>query len=121
MSPGQSTLLTHNLKQTTVYWGNPQNDGFGGRTFDDPVEVDVRWEERQELFIDTNGQEVRSQAVVYIAQDVDMGGYLYLGDLDDPSSAEEDDPLTVSGAYEIRGFQKIPDIKAGQFLRKIWL
>jgi len=121
MSPGQSALLTDKLRQTTVYWGNPQNDGAGGRTFDEPVELSVRWEQRQELFVDANGQESTSKAVVYVDRDVDIGGYLYLGDLDDLSSTEEGDPLTVDGAYEIRSFKKLPDIKADRFLRKVWL
>ena len=121
MSPSRSTLLTDKLRQTAVYWGNPQSDGTGGRTFDDPVELSVRWEQRQELFIDVGGQEVTSQAVVYVDQDVDIGGYLYLGDLDDLSSAEEASPLTVDGAYEIRGLKKLPDIKASRFMRKAWL
>lgn len=121
MSPGRSTLLTHNLKQTAVYWANPQSDGSGGRTFDDPIEVSVRWEDRQELFIDANGQEKTSRAVVHLAQDVDLGGYLYLATLADLSSAEEGDPLEVSGAREIRGYAKIPNMKVDAYLRKVWL
>lgn len=118
---GRSNLLTHALKQTAVYWANPRSDGTGGRTFDEAAEINVRWEEKQELFIDRSGQEVRSQAVVFVGQDVDMGGYLYLGRLADLSSAEEDDPLSIATAYEIRGTQKIPSIKAMCFMRKIWL
>ena len=123
MSPGRSTLLTDKLRQTAVYWGDPQSDGAGGRTFGSayPVELSIRWEERQELFVDASGQETMSQAVVYLDQDIDIGGYLDLGDLDDLSSAEESDPLTVGGAYEIRNFKKLPDIKADRFLRKVWL
>jgi len=113
--------LTDKLKQTAVYWANPQNDGFGGRTFDDPVEISVRWEDRQELFVDVSGQEARSRAIVYLNQDVDMGAYLYLGNLADLSSAEEGDPLIVGSAYEIRGFKKIPDIRAERSLRRVWL
>lgn len=122
MSPGRSTLLRHNLRQTAVYWANPQSDGFGGRTFDDPIEVSVRWEDRQELFINASGQEETSKAVVHLAQDVDLGGYLYLGTLADLSSAEEGDPFASGVAsYEIRGFRKIPDIRAERSLRKVWL
>jgi len=122
MSPGRSTLLKHNLRQTAVYWANPQNDGFGGKTFDDPIEISVRWEDRQELFIDANGQEKTSQAVVYLAQDIDLGGYLYLGTLVGLSSAEEGDPLASGVAsYEIRGFRKVPDIRGERFSRKVWL
>lgn len=113
--------LSKKLNQTAVYWGNPVNDGQGGRTFDDPVEIAVRWEQKQELFIDAAGQEARSSAVVYLAQDVVLGGFLYLGTLDDISSAEEADPMIVSNAYAIRNFQSIGNVKATTFLRRAWL
>lgn len=123
MSPSRSTLLTDKLRQTAVYWGDPQSDGAGGRTFGSayPIELSIRWEQRQELFIDASGQESTSKAVVYVDQDVDIGGYLYLGGLDDLSSAEEANPLTVDGTYEIRGLKKLPDIRADRFMRKAWL
>ena len=37
--------------ETAVYWGNPQNDGYGGFTFDTPVEIKCRWEEKSEVDI----------------------------------------------------------------------
>lgn len=121
MSPSKSKRFTNALKQTAVYWGAPVSDGQGGRTFADAVELDVRWEERHDLFIDPQGQEKQSSAVVFVDQDVDIGGYLFLGDLDDLGSAEEDDPMIVSGAYEIRQFDKTPDLKGTSFLRRAWL
>ena len=121
MSASKTKRFTNALKQTAVYWGSPVSDGQGGRTFADAVEVDVRWEERQELFIDPQGQEKQSSAVVFIGQDVVVGAYLFLGDLDDLGSAEEGDPLNVDGAYEIRQRTKIPDHRGIEFLRKAWL
>ena len=115
-----SRYITKNFKQTIVYWGNPQPDGFGGFSFDDPVEIKGRWEDRQELFIDAQGNEIRSQAVVYLAQDVDLGGYLYLGDLDDFSSSAPE-PTDSTKAKEIRALRKIPNLKCTAFLRKVWL
>ena len=114
-------MLANQLKQTAVHWGNPSSDGFGGRTFDDAVELDVRWQDRQELFVDAQGREQTSRAVVYVATDLSVGGYLYLGELADLSSAEEGDPLTVATAYEIRAISKTPDIGADRFARKVWL
>jgi len=113
-------ILTKNLKQTGVYWGNPAPDGWGGNTFDEAVEIDCRWEDRQELFIDKEGNQVLSQAVVFTGQDVDLGGYLYLGDLDDLDS-DYSDPKIIDGAREIRAFQKVPDIKGTRYQRKVWL
>jgi len=115
MSPSRSSNFTRNLKQTATYWGNPVSDGYGGRNFDAPVEIDVRWEDKQELFTDTSGQEKLSRAVVFVGEDVQVGGYLFLG------SSSAGNPLDVSGAYEIKQFSKIPDLKAENFLRKIWL
>lgn len=114
-------------KQTAVYWGGPVNDGYGGRTFDDAVELSpadrngVRWEQREELFIDASGEERRSQAVVYVAQDVETGGYLYLGELADLDSEELSDPLALDDAYEVRSFKKVPNMAGDKWMRKAWL
>jgi hypothetical protein len=109
------------LKQTAVYWANPQSDGATGRTFDDPVEIPVRWEDRQELFLDDKGQERMSRATVIVDRDVARGGWLYLGDLDDLSSGEEADPLSVDEAHEIRQFTKTPDRSGTSFFRTAML
>lgn len=109
------------LKQTAVYWANPVSDGIGGRTFADPVEISVRWEDKNEMFISTTGQESRSMAIVYAAIDLVEGGYLYLGTLDDLSSGEELNPLSIDNAHAILGIHKIPNIKANVFLRKAWM
>lgn len=114
-------FLTRSLNQIVVYWGNPQPDGFGGHSYDDPVEIDARWQHKQELYTDSTGQEVKSAAIVYAGQDVDIDGYLFLGDLADLSSAEEGDPQTVDGAYRVGAFGKSPSLKATAFERKIWL
>lgn len=117
----RSTMLANQLNQVAVYWSNPQSDGYGGRTFDDAVEIAVRWADRQEMFVDTQAREQLSRAVVHTATDLAIGGYLYLGTLAGLSSAEEGDPLSVSSAYEIRAFKKTPNIRADQFARKAWL
>jgi len=121
MSPHKSKRFTNALNQTVVYWGNPQSDGSGGRSFDAAVDISVRWEDRQELFIDAAGQEQQSRAVIVLSQDVDHGGYLYLGDLNDLDSGEIADPLTVSGAYEIRHFTKSPDRQGISYFRRAML
>ena len=115
-----SRLLTKSLKQTCVYWGSPATIGYGGYSFSEPVELACRWEARQELFINAQGKEERSQAVVYLSQDVDLGGYLYLGEIDDFDSSAPD-PQNVAGVKEIKSLKKIPNMKATAFLRKVWL
>jgi len=114
-----SNFLTRNLKQTAVYWGNPVSNGYGGWTLDSPVEISVRWEDRNELFTSPDGREEVSSAIIYTAQDVDIGGYLFLGELTDLSSSQlysdEDD------SFKIRQFSKSPNQRVSGFARKAFL
>lgn len=91
---------------TATYWGNPTPDGSGGSSFDTPVTLSVRWEERIEETVDENGEVFVSSARVYLdGTDVDLGGYLYLG------TSVVADPTDVEGAYRIRNYSKIPTLK----------
>ena len=113
------SILTRKLNQTVVYWGNPSQRGDGGFDFDDPVELDGRWEFKQEKFVDSIGEERISLSVVYFDQDVDIGGYLFLGELADLDSDE--DPETQDGAQRIMQFLSTPNISNTESVRKVWL
>lgn len=121
MSPGRSKRITNSLKQKAVYWASPASDGMTGRTFDTAVELSVRWEERGELFVDSTGQERTSRAVIFVSQDVDLGGYLYLGTFASLDSGEAVDPFELDEAYEILQFAKVPDRSGIVFVRTVWL
>lgn len=130
---GIENFIERACEQVCVYWGSPENDGYGGRTFDDPVEVNCRWEDKKELFKDDEGNETLSNSVVYVNQDLDQEGYLYLGDFDDLIDLDSGDsadssgtvatlsPLDIEGAYIIKKFNKLPGIKGTTFVRKIYL
>jgi hypothetical protein len=75
----------------------------------------VRWEDKVEQFRDKSGQETVSRSKVFLAQDVSMDGYLFLGD----SSVA--DPRDVPGANEIRALSKIPDLRSATALRVAYL
>ena len=113
--------LTKHHKQKCVYWGSPTNDGWGGRTYGDPVELDCRWEDKREKFTNMKGEEHVSSAVVYLGQDVVVNGYLYLGTLASLSSAEEGNPEAVTGTYLVQAYGKIPNIKGTDYERTAWL
>ena len=130
---GISSLLTRNCKQTCVYWGNPVNDGEGGFTFDNPVELLCRWEGKVQVIKDDDakGGEIECVAIVYLLQDVDEQGYLYLGTLDDLEAAEDSsenssggwyNPQAVDGAYKIKQFEKMPALgSTTTFVRRAYL
>jgi len=115
-------FLAESFNQKAVYWGSPSTDGFGKLSFADAIEIDVRWEERQELFLSATGKEEVSRAVVYSAsQDFENDGYLFLGELTDIDSGDLDTPQNVTNAYPIRGYYKKPDIGGNVYFRKVWL
>jgi hypothetical protein len=115
-------FIIRTCTQTAVYWGTPVNDGQGGKTFADPVEIYCRWEEIMQIVSDSKGNEITSRALVYLTQDVDEDGMLYLGTLDDLDSAQEADPMGTQGAYTIKRFEKLPALgSTTEFLRKAYL
>lgn len=108
--------------QTAVYWGSPQDDGFGGFTFADPVEIPCRWEDKTQIVANMDGQETTSDTEVLVTQDLDYNGYLFLGTLTDLDSDQFDNPMLVSGAKPIISKSKIPMIKSTDaFVRKVYL
>ena len=125
---GIANVITQRCTQKAVYWGNPVNDGQGGFTFDDPVEIACRWENIEQEVSDAKGTMITSRALVFLTQDVDEEGYLYLGTLEDvydltgdSSSGGVDNPKDVIGAYIIKRFQKTPSLNGKEYLRKAYL
>lgn len=114
-------MITANCNQTAVYWGSPTADGYGGFTFDDAVEISCRWEDKIGVFTNNRGEQVFSKAEVYVLQDLDENGYLYLGELDDLSS-NPDDPMAEDNTYIIKRFDKSPRLgSTTEFIRKAYL
>lgn len=106
--------------QTAVYWGAPTHDGYGD-DFPDPIEISVRWEDQNELIRTENGEQVVTRAKVLVNRNVEVGGYLFLGTLDDLSS-DPSNPLEEKAAYAIVRFDKIPMIKkTDEFVRIVYL
>lgn len=103
------------LKQTATYWANPSNDGFNNYTFDSPAQVNVRWEDHQEKVVDENGIEIISKAKVFVDQDMESKEWLMLG------TSSEVNPQSEETAFEIIKFEKVPSLKADEFVRVVYL
>jgi hypothetical protein len=108
------SFTTRNLKQTCTFWAC-DSDGYGGFVYSAPVQIRCRWEERGELFRSVTGEELVSKAVVFVAEDVSIGGYLYLGDSDAL------DPTTLAGADRIQRFNRITSLSSMQLMRVAYL
>ena len=114
-------FMTSKLNQTAVVWPTPTKDVFGKLSYGTPVEISVRWEYKRELFLNAEGKEELSMAVVWTERDMTLEEYLYLGNLSDLSTAEKADPQLEDQAFPIKAYSKIPNVNATDFERKVWL
>lgn len=125
-------FITGKLNQTAVYWGNPQENGYGGKTYDDPVEIKCRWEDMTQIVTSANGEEFISRAEVYTDTDLNEDGLLYLGDMEDllSSEGESSGELVIGDLSNelqrsinlIRRWEKIPSLNNPTvFIRKAFL
>lgn len=108
-------LLRH-LNRTGTYWSTVP-DGFGGYTFSPPQEMKCRWEALAELFFSSfTGKEEVSRAVVFVDTDLSVGDWVAEG-----SHLGIPDPSGLVGAYPIRSWSKVPDLRNMTFVRKALL
>ena len=125
---GIGSFISSKLNQSAVYWGNPQDNGYGGFTYDDPVEIKCRWEDMHQVVTDTKGEEVISRAVVYVDIDLEENGVIYLGTMEDliESSGESSGEIIPTniekGACIIRRWEKVPALNSStEFIRTAYL
>ena len=121
-------ILTRMLKQTAVYWP-PGSEASGGSDFDDygkplygaAVEISCRWEDVSVEYIDAQGTNRTSNAIVYTSIDVKPRGVLLLAALASLAGSQLTDPKSNDGAWEIRRFDKLPTLRATKNLRTAYL
>ena len=102
------SILKGRLKDPATWWSVSPN-GSGGDLFGTPVLIDTRWEDRQETFIGLlDKRELISNAVVFTdQQSIAVGDYLCRGD-----QTTQADPTSLSGAFKVQRFDKIPDLRS---------
>jgi len=110
--------IQRQCRHTAVYWGNPQSDGYGGYTYDDPVEISCFWMGESDVAKDEKGNEIVTKAKVYVLQDIDEQGYLWKGKLADLTATQKSDPKQVDEAMPIIRFIKTPSLRIDEYIRK---
>lgn len=129
MAKGIEKIAAKFCVQDAVYWGNPQNDGFGGKTFDAPIQIKCRWEDKMEVdigWISTGhpGNIRLTKAQVLVTQDLVPNGYLWLGTLAQLNVLYSDitNPRVLIDAWPIHRFDKVPMVfKTDEFVRIAYL
>ncbi len=112
-------LISRMRRQTAVYWAKLATDAHGQPTFDDPVEITCRWEEKKIEFVNAMGEKLTSGALVYVDRDTPIGGMLLLGEL--TSGFDFDPRAHVGDAWEIRHFERLPNLRNTEILRTVYL
>lgn len=112
-------LAVKYMKQDAVYWPANGVDEFGKPTWGSPEAIRCRWDDKQETFVNANGDEEVSRARVMVDRDIAAKSVLFLGTLDDVTDVEN--PKENEGAWEVRLTMKTPDRKGRRFLREVFL
>lgn len=103
------------LTQVATYWPPSSKDAYGNYSYGSPQSVKCRWEDTQEIFVNYNGEENRSKAIVFVDEVLLNNGYLFLG------VSNKTNPTEEELAMLIQKFDSIPSIKGDEYERKAWL
>lgn len=93
------SFIKRKAKQTAVYWAASGKNVQAKKTYTTGVEIKCVWIQDRELMVKDEGKETVSKATVYVNQDLTEQGMLYLGTLDDLTSAQKSDPTKVKKAH----------------------
>lgn len=109
---GFARFLSKIRKQTAVYWAPSETTGGNKvETFADPVELQVRWAGTTEQMYREEGTPFVPKFKVMVGQDVETGGFMWLGRLSELGYQEKKNPRLLNLAYRIEAFKSVPDIK----------
>lgn len=110
-------ILSSSRRQYCVYWHPTGTDDYGNPTYAAPKELRVRWDDRQEVFINNKGEEQISKSKVAFdwREDVKVDGVMWKGHLMDVPTDNLTKPLLMGfGANRISAVQRSPTIRADE-------
>lgn len=108
------SIIKKMRKQDAIWWAAGPKDEFGAITFAFPVQIKCRWEDAEGQIVNAQEEITAGMSTVYVDRDMKIGDKLKLGLLD---TGTPPDPKEDREAFEIQGWQKIPNLKAKEFLR----
>lgn len=108
-------IETTGRKQKATLWAaGTESTSIGQKKVLAAVEIDVRWEEKQQDALNEQGETIRVDALVVVGQDIAVGSLMWLGELADWSAA-------TGNLKEVVAFSKIPSLKGTRFRRTVSL
>lgn len=108
-------------KQTAVWWQrSAETNRFGEYTFAEPVEIECRWDDVAQEFLNAQNETQASRAIVYVdeAVGVAVGDRLKRGEMD---SETPDDPMTIQDAHAVSRVDQNPNFRNTETLVSCFL
>lgn len=116
---------TRGLNQLATYWAPGANNGFGGKVYSvAPEVIACRWQDKTDRVRDASGEVIVATSVVYVDRQLDVHGYLCLGDVTDQVDSDgllDPEDVTGSPPQEIKATGTSPALDAASVLHKVWL
>src|SRR5438105_1409755 len=86
------------------------NDAYGQPTLGPPIELSVRWNDKQTEMLDAKGNTIAVDATVVVDRFIPVGSAMWLGRLTDlPGPVGEPEP--ERGAMWVRSYNATSDLK----------
>lgn len=107
---------TEDMNQELTYWAPTGVIAFGTETFETPVLHVCRWQDRAVNFVDAQGIQRVSRAVVYVGAPLSPGGWIAKG-----SHLGVALPRELPDAQRVAQYGGSPDLDADEILHKVWI
>jgi len=130
--PSIARVVLRFTKQVLVYWEKIADDQYGKPTFAQPIEVNVRWEDKEQEVISPDGRKIWSKAYILLIQPLLVGSWVWLGSINQNPLHPTDAWLTQlptypnlptvnQGGREVRLLRTTPDIKNQSTIYEVFL
>lgn len=108
-------LTGYERRQAAVYWGKTAEDEYNKPIVSSPVELRVRWVDKEAENLDANGNVIRTDVELVVDRELALGSVLWKGKLKNlPSPFNH--PL-----YQVVITRTIPDLKNKESRYRVFL
>lgn len=119
---GITKMIKKYCVDTAVYWGNPVDDGYGKKTFDNPVEIKCRWVDIAQVMQNEHGKEFLATSEVQVLQKLDYEGLLFKGELKDIDVTLLATPYEIPNVVSVYRQSAVPKLgSTTEFVRKVYV
>lgn len=127
------SIISRMRRQWCVYWApGATADSYGQPTYDAPVALRCRWEDGYAQYVGPDATRVVRNARVFTSQAVKVDGVLWLMPigagvdgvarlLANTDALNLTEPLKNDGAFTIKEFEGVPNLRATETLQLAYL